>query len=201
MSTPNPESRTRRSSPWSVILIAFALMTCVKVWLPREPMVTPVQAQVRDWLAGHKLFPGGYVLLHAGSSHRHARKRWPFYGELAEALAAHGLTPVWIGGKEDRELNHSLAQQRGLDATGLFSILELAELGRHAVFAVTNDSAPMHILACSGIPVYGLFGPTDWRRTHALGQARHVITAPDGDLARLSAESVLARLKADGRVD
>jgi len=46
MSTPNPQSRTRRSSPWSAILIAFALVTCVKVWLPREPIVTPVQAQV-----------------------------------------------------------------------------------------------------------------------------------------------------------
>lgn len=167
---------------------------------PELPAPPPVQAQVRDWLASHKLSPGAYVLLHAGSSRRHAKKRWPFYGELGEALYAHGLTPVWIGGKEDRGLNHSLAQHRGLDATGLFSILELAEVGRHAAFAVTNDSAPMHILACSGIPVYGLFGPTNWRRTHALGQGQHVIAAPDGNLARLSADKVLARLQADGRL-
>jgi len=167
---------------------------------PELPAPPPVQAQVRDWLASHHLSPGGYVLLHAGSSRRHTHKRWPYYGELAAALSARGLTPVWIGGREDRELNHALAQDRGLDVTGLFSILELAELGRHAAFAVTNDSAPMHILACSGIPVYGLFGPTDWRRTHALGQAQHVITAADGDLARLSAELVLARLQADGRL-
>jgi ADP-heptose:LPS heptosyltransferase len=165
---------------------------------PELPAPASVQGQVRDWLASHRLSRGGYVLLHAGSSRRHARKRWPYYGELAEALAARGLTPVWIGGREDRELNQTLAQHRGLDATGLFSILELAELGRHAAFAVTNDSAPMHILACSGIPVYGLFGPTDWRRTHALGQAQHVIAVADGDLARLSVETVLTRLQADG---
>jgi ADP-heptose:LPS heptosyltransferase len=167
---------------------------------PDLPAPAPVQGQIRDWLAMHGLSPGAYVLLHAGSSHRHAGKRWPYYGELAESLAARGLTPVWIGGREDRELNRALAQRQGLDATGLFSILELAELGRHAAFAVTNDSAPMHILACSGIPVYGLFGPTDWRRTHALGQAQHVIAAAEGELARLSADTVLARLQADGRL-
>lgn len=35
----------------------------------------------------------------------------------------------------------------------------------------------MHILSCSQIPVFGLFGPTYARRTHALGQFQNVITA------------------------
>jgi ADP-heptose:LPS heptosyltransferase len=167
---------------------------------PVLPATKTVQAQIRDWRASHGLDRSGYVLLHAGSSPQHTRKRWPYFGELAEALAVHGLTPVWIGGREDRELHRSLARRHGLDATALFSIPELVELGRHAAFAVANDSAPMHILSCSGIPVYGLFGPTDWRRTHALGQAQNVIIAEGGDLARLPATAVLARLQADGRV-
>ena len=41
----------------------------------------------------------------------------------------------------------------------------------------------MHILACSNIPVFGLFGPTYARRTHALGQLQNVIT-PDDYIAK-----------------
>jgi len=167
---------------------------------PQLPAPPAVAAQMRAWLQEHQLVRGDYVVLHAGSSARHGRKRWPFFRELAGALAEYGLTPVWTGGRDDRELNRELARHAGIDTAGLLSVLELVELGRHAAFAVTNDSAPMHILSCCNIPVYGLFGPTDWRRTHALGQARHVITAPGGDLARLPVQALLARLRADGRV-
>ena len=55
-------------------------------------------------------------------------------------------------------------------------MLELIELGKQALFAVTNDSAPMHILSCSDIPIYALFGPTNPKRTHALGQENRVIS-------------------------
>jgi ADP-heptose:LPS heptosyltransferase len=33
----------------------------------------------------------------------------------------------------------------------------------------------MHVLAAAGLPVYAFFGPTDWRRSHALGQEQHVL--------------------------
>ena len=64
----------------------------------------------------------------------------------------------------------------GVDATAEFSLLQLAALASHAEFAVTNDSGPMHLLACGSIPVYGLFGPSDWRRNHAVDQVDHVIS-------------------------
>ena len=93
----------------------------------------------------------------------------------------------------------------------MFTFSELAELGRHASFAIANDSGPMHILSCSGIPVYGLFGPTNWRRNHAVGQGDRVISAKfDGDslidnrpfrpvsLATISTNIILNRLSSDG---
>lgn len=88
------------------------------------------------------------------------------------------MNVVWIGGPDDRNINRELASHVGLDATGAFSVLELVELGRQARFAVVCDSGPMHVLSASGIPVYGFFGPTDWQRSHAIGQRERVLIQP-----------------------
>jgi len=171
---------------------------------PQLPAPQAVRERVEDWLTRQGLGSEPLVLLHAGANRRHPQKRWHGFADLAGQLAGRGYLPIWIGGADDRELNRRLAESVGIDASDCFSILEVAELGRHARFAITNDSAPMHILSCSGIPVYGLFGPTDWRRTHALGQRRHVITAEADapefrptSLDRLPVERVLSRLRTD----
>jgi len=80
-------------------------------------------------------------------------------------------------------------------------------------FAICNDSGPMHLLSLSGIPVHAFFGPTDWRRSHALGQQEHVLINPvpcspcflnvcpperrHECLADISPDRVFARLQAD----
>jgi ADP-heptose:LPS heptosyltransferase len=86
-----------------------------------------------------------------------------------------GLRALWLGAGHDAARNRALAARVGIDATDCFSIQQLAEVARHARFALTNDSGPMHAIAAAGIPVFGLFGPSDWRRNHALGQAAHVL--------------------------
>lgn len=149
---------------------------------PYLPVSDESKARVDLWLKGNKLPDQSFVLMHAGASSKHAHKRWPYFLELALVLKQRGLETLWLGGTEDRALNTALATKAGTDTTGLFSIGEEVELGRHARFAVTNDSAPMHILSCSGIPVFGLFGPTDWVRTHAINQQDYVISAGDENL-------------------
>jgi ADP-heptose:LPS heptosyltransferase len=148
-----------------------------RAWLPES---VAAAAKVDDWLRRHGLASGGCVLLHAGSSARWPSKRWErvHFERLASALAGRGFSVIWIGADEDRDLNRRLADQVGVDATGAFTLLELAALGRRAAFAVVNDSAPMHILSACGLPVYALFGPTDWRRSHGLGQADRVLVNP-----------------------
>lgn len=140
----------------------------------------PVSASTKDyvcgWLRNKGLENTAPVVLHAGASLKHPAKRWPYFGELAGMLAARGLPIIWIGAKDDAVINRDLSNTTGFDATGEFNVPQLIELGRRARFAVANDSAPMHILSCAGIPVFGIFGPTDWRRNHALGQKARVIT-------------------------
>ena len=164
--------------------------------------------EVTKWLNEKNLTDKPFVLLHAGSSPMHLQKRWPFFSELAAALNE-CYSIIWIGGNDDIELNRSLSKDIGIDATNKFSILALAQLGKNAAFAVTNDSAPMHILSCSEIPVFGLFGPTYARRTHALGQMDNVITAqkeiakndqgfiPD-NISNISVDKVVNKLKEQG---
>lgn len=182
-------------------------------WLPVRECV---EATLDDWLERHGLARHRRVLLHAGSSERWFSKRWEeaHFATLAIGLAEQGYAVIWIGANEDRDVNRRLARQVGMDATGAFSLPELAALGRRAEFAVVNDSAPMHILSASALPVYALFGPTDWRRSHGLGQAARVLlnpvacspchrpVCPPGFdhrcLSELTPAHVLARLAADG---
>jgi ADP-heptose:LPS heptosyltransferase len=154
--------------------------------LPFLPVPENTKNEISVWLNIHALHENTFVLLHAGSSPLHLKKRWPYFSELAQVLSEK-LTVIWVGGDDDVELNNSLSKNTGINATNAFSILGLVELGKKARFAVTNDSAPMHILSCSQIPVFGLFGPTYPRRTHALGQLENVIT-PQNKIAKSDAE-------------
>ena len=93
--------------------------------------------------------PKRYALLVPGGSAHRPGKRWPpaRYAELASRFAARGLTPVAVGGAEDRGLTHVAAGAGGQDLAGQTSLAELVEIARGAEFAVGNDSGPMHVAA------------------------------------------------------
>lgn len=130
-----------------------------------------------QWKEKNDLIDGHYALMHAGSSKDWPSKRWPkdYFFKLAILIETIGIRCVWVGGREDGEINSVLSQNVGIDSTDMFSIIQLYLLGKRAKFAVTNDSGPMHILSASGIPVYSFFGPTNWIRSHAPGQKSRVI--------------------------
>ena len=199
----------------AVLLAGGVEVASPRPGLPVSPAATE---RVADWLqqqglAGKKLVP-----LHAGSSRDWPSKRWPerYFRSLAGALQDRGLQVVWIGSQHERPLNARLAAHAGVDATDVFGLDGLLALAAQAVFAVTNDSGPMHVLAAAGLPVYAFFGPTDWRRSHAVGQAervlfRQVSCSPchlpvcpphhqHACLRGITPEAVLARLAADGQL-
>lgn len=176
---------------------------------PVLPCPPAAAADVAAFLAQHALSPRRFVLLHAGASPTRQDKCWPGFSELAARLEARGLRALWLGAGSDRTRNAELAARHGIDATDRFSIPQLAELARQARFAVTNDSGPMHACAAAGVPVFGLFGPSDWRRNHALGQREHVLACTEmvagyagqrtGDcLAALEVDLVWQRLTDSG---
>ena len=187
-----------------------------------RPAVSPLLfsaaaiSRVDAWLQQQNLSGEQLVLLHAGASPRWPSKCWPesSFLALAQALESRGLSVIWLGGEAEAELNRRLASTAGIDACAVFDLGELAALGQRAVFAVTNDSGPMHLLATAGVPVYAFFGPTDWQRCHTPGQSAHVLVNPvpcspchlpvcppqrqHVCLQGLTPETVLARLEVDG---
>lgn len=216
--TPPPDGDAR---PGNHIFARFnAILQCAGLPAaePRVMLATGAaeRERVQRWLREKNLTGRALVLIHAGCSGRWLSRRWEerHYVGLARALHERGLHVIWVGGPEERELNARLAAHDGVNAAETFTVLELVELARRARFAVTNDSGPMHIIAAAGIPIYALFGPTDWRRSHALGQGERVLSHPvpcspcylpvcppereHRCLRDLAPESVLQRLAADG---
>lgn len=183
---------------------------------PWLPLAEEGRRRVVAWLAARGLSHVPFVVMHAFASPKWQSKCWPYFGQLALMLEQRGLRVVWIGAGSDAAGNAALAAEVGIDATNQFSVNELAELGRYARFAVTNDSGPMHVLSCSDIPVYAFFGPTNLVQSHAIGQSRRTLTyavscspchlpvcLPEKHhacLKLLTAQSVLDRLIADGLV-
>jgi lipopolysaccharide heptosyltransferase II len=138
-------------------------------WLPRRPEVA---ARVQErWQPGDR----PWICLQPGA--RWWNKRWPVehYEQVIQGLGARHLHLGFavLGGRGDEELGRRMAGAlpgRTLDLTGRLSLLEMIEWLRLSSVMVTNDTGPMHAAAALGIPVVGLFGPTDPRRTGPYGQ-------------------------------
>lgn len=179
---------------------------------PYLPASDEEKYRVCSWINKNNLDENNFIIIHAGGSTHHPEKRWPYFEQLAHTIASTGKPIIWVGGSDDLKINENLSSNIGINACGQFSFSELAELGRHASFAITNDSGPMHILSCSNIPVYAIFGPTNWLRAHAIGQKKNVISAQidhdlltDNDdafisysLKTISTNTVINRLTSDG---
>lgn len=173
---------------------------------PCLPVTDKDHNYVNEWLQEKRLQGKPLVIIHAGASFRHPEKCWPYFSDLAEFLDHKGFSIIWTGAGADAAPNKLLSTKTGIDATNVFSICQLAELGRHARFAITNDSGPMHVLSASGIPVISIFGPTSWQRNHAIGQEKNVITLNKEagfkpvPLGRINADLVIAHLEHSGLV-
>jgi len=142
------------------------------IYLNDEDIVT-----VDQWKEQQGLEDETYVVMHAGSSSDRPAKRWPVdnYMKLAQMIEAQGLKCIWIGADPEIKINAYLSEKVGMDSTGLFTLRQVYELARKALFAVSSDSCPMHIFAAAGIPVFCFFGPENWRWSYPLGQRDRVL--------------------------
>ncbi|HEX7287881.1 MAG TPA: glycosyltransferase family 9 protein, partial [Candidatus Angelobacter sp.] len=133
-------------------------------------------------------------------------KQWPAerFGEVARALAAHNLKTIVNTGPEEEGLARQVVEASGGSAVELScSVGQLIALTRHARIFIGGDTGPLHLAAALGIPVVGIYGPTDPARTGPFGTRaialRHAESEttfshhrePDDGLLKITAQEVI----------
>ncbi len=129
-------------------------------------------------------------------------KRWPVarYGQVAQALIAHGITPVVIGSAREAPLAAEIlaAAPGSIDLTGRTSIEDVAALGAATALVVGNDTGPVHLAALVGAPTIVLFSaagvPAQAAPRGPAGTWATVIQEPD--LRHLDAARAIASVGA-----
>jgi ADP-heptose:LPS heptosyltransferase len=107
------------------------------------------------------------VLVNINSGEMAPRRRWPaeyFRAVVEDLVVRPGVRCVLIGGPQDREtvarFQAGLSEPgRVVNLAGRISLAELVALMQRADLYLGNDSGPLHIAVCVGLPVFALFGP------------------------------------------
>ena len=119
--------------------------------------------------------PGKYVVISPGTSARRRMKAWEdtkFADLIVLLKEKYDLSPVLVGGKEDREevdriIRSIQEKDRGgkihpiSNLAGTMGLRDLCYVLKDARLFVGVDSGIMHLASSLDIPVVGLFGPSD----------------------------------------
>ena len=142
------------------------------------PIVVPDEM---DEAAAAKLEALGlsdYVILNSGAAW--VTKRWDpeKFGTLAAAIAEEWNLPslvLWGPGEEDiarRIVETSSASATLAPPTGIRDVIPYI---RRARLFVSGDTGPMHLASACGVPVLGIFGPTDPAQNGPFGSGDEVV--------------------------
>ncbi len=181
-----PEDRRHAVDKWTSQIKAAGI-----------PVVLPPRI---DWLTGNASRFGlaqPFALLVPGGAPRRPHKRWPAsqYAALARYLAERGIVSVVIGTADEAA---AVAEIRSLcpSAVSLIdqtSFGDIADLARGAMFAVGNDTGPMHLISLAGCPVVSLYSDeSDPDLTKP--QGARVTILRRSDLSALDVADVIAAL-------
>ncbi|MES1156259.1 MAG: glycosyltransferase family 9 protein [Alphaproteobacteria bacterium] len=106
---------------------------------------------------------GRYVLLLPRGAEVGQKRRWALdkYCALASRMASQGVTPVVLGGREERDIGLAIAKaERSVKNLAMRpDLFQLACLAERASFAVGDDVELLHLVAGAGTPCL-VFMPT-----------------------------------------
>jgi ADP-heptose:LPS heptosyltransferase len=168
--------------------------------LARAGIPVPVPPLDLSWASADVArfdLPPDYVLLVPGGAAHRPEKRWPVdrFAELAGRIAANGITPVVIGGPDERGLGAAIvgAVPEARDLTGETGFADIVAIARGARRAVGNDTGPMHLAVAAGAPATVLYSAaSDPALTAPRGG--DVVILRTGNLADLAVGEVAATL-------
>jgi heptosyltransferase-2 len=131
-----------------------------------------------------------FIVLAPGAAYGKAKQWIP--GHVARLVTdlvhERGLTCAFVGSRGDAATTRSIrnavpneCHPRILDLAGATTLPVLAAVISLAAACISNDSGAMHLSAAVGVPVVGIFGPTNEKATSPLahsGVPTEVLTNP-----------------------
>lgn len=160
------KNRGRDEAPWPELRVA--------------PEV--VQATLAHFSLEHRSRP--ILILCPGAEGGHA-KRWPehHFAALANQKIKEGWQVWMMGSPKDLNIAQNVMagiQEHALDQcinlTGKTTLDQAIHLLASASQVVANDSGLMHVAAALGLPVVGVFGPTDPNHTPPLSKNAQAVS-------------------------
>ncbi|MDW8434483.1 MAG: glycosyltransferase family 9 protein, partial [Aquificaceae bacterium] len=102
----------------------------------------------------------GYNYLCIAPGARYEKKRYPYFGHVAELFIREGYRVVYVGSKEDREF---CKDWDGINLCSELSLIDVLAVIKNAVLFLGNDSGLLHMARAVGtkaVQVYGGTHPT-----------------------------------------
>lgn len=153
--------------------VAGDTLTAIQPLLPFDP-------DAELW-ADNLLAPGeSGILINPGAGW--GAKRWPVerYAEVARALLNRGFRVFVNAGPGELTLADTVVQRTGGGATALVcSIEQLIAITRRMRLTIAGDTGPLHLACALGLPVVGIYGPTDPSRNGPFGTSFKVLRSPE----------------------
>ena len=141
--------------------------------LPRSP-------QAEAWCDRTIARGNALILMNPGAGW--GAKRWPAerYGAVAAALHSAGYKIVINTGPGEEQIGReTLAASGGVAIAHSMTLDQLIAVTRRAALVVAGDTGPLHLACALGIPVVGIFGPTDPARNGPYGVPFRVLRHPE----------------------
>jgi heptosyltransferase I len=176
--------------------------THLPVVLPKFPQDDSATAKI-----AHRLKTRGEKIILINPGAGWAAKQWPAqrYGEVAQALSAHGYSILVNFGPGEEDLVKTVQTSSNSTAVPIScSIAELIALTRQAQLFVGGDTGPLHLAAALHVPVIAIFGPTNPARNGPYGTKSVVLrdpasrtslshtSTPDPGLLRITPQQVIS---------
>lgn len=155
--------------------------------------------QVSEFLKTSKSF----ALLVPGGAPTRLQKRWPLekWIEILNRLQEKKIMSVIIGGVGEKDLIEVFKDPNPyrLNLIGKTSFTDLAHLGKEALFALGNDTGPMHLFALVGCPCVVLFNLEESNSDLCGPRGKKVCYLSEKDLNRLEVDCVWEKLLGYGK--
>lgn len=147
----------------------------------------------------HLNIPSPYCLVVPGGAAHRPEKRWPtdHYRDAIQRIIATGVTPVIVGTRAEGSLAREITAEIDgvINLVDQTSLLSLVSLAKGALFALGNDSGPMHVSAVAGIPSVVLYShASDPALCAQRGSSVTILRKPS--LNEITVEEVMAALPA-----